>query len=154
MEELEDAMKERHSTWRLNVETLASQSEILDLGDANLDAGKMQLEKDSILLEGVLKIHRVRRRKLLAVDGFRTSNIFIDAIKCGHDRRRTIKTLRPSAIFVERNIHDVEGPVFHQFIHSDASLVVGHRDERLGERSAQHKQRKSRKTNVVAPGIR
>ena len=93
MEELEDAMKERHSVWRLDVQTLASQVEIFNSGNANLDAREMQLEKDSILLEGVLEIHRVRRRKLLAVDGFRTSNIFVDAVKRGHDSRRTIKTL-------------------------------------------------------------
>ena len=85
MEELEDAMKEHHSAWRLNVQTLASQVEIFNPGYANLDAGEMQLEKNSILLERVLKIHWIRRRKLLAVDGFRTSNIFVDAVKCGHD---------------------------------------------------------------------
>ena len=154
MEELEDAMKEQHSAWRLNVETLASQSKILDSWNANLNARKMKLEEKSIFLEGVLKIHWVRRGKLFVVDGFRTSNIFVDAVECRHDSQRTIKTLRPSAILVERNIHDVEGPVFHQFIHFDASLVVRHRDERLGERSAQHEQRKRSKTDIVAPGIR
>ena len=108
MEELEDAMKKRHSAWRFDVETLASQGEILNLGNANLNAGKMKLEEKSVFLEGVLKIHRVRRRKLLAVDGFRTSDVFVDTVKRRHDRRRTIKTLRPRAVFVERNIHDVE----------------------------------------------
>ena len=85
MEELQDAMKQRHSIGRLDVEALTRKVEIFDRRNANLDAGKMKLEEKSIFLEGVLKIHRVRRRKLLAVDRFRAINIFVNAVECRHD---------------------------------------------------------------------
>ena len=93
MKDSDDAITDRLAVRVPNVEPLACEGKVGSRWNASLDPGEVEVVSDPFCVEGVLKVHGVRSRELLAKHSLLVVDVLINAEECGNHSSRSIQML-------------------------------------------------------------